>query len=549
MGETPQDRAFKSFSSFLAENIATDRGEFSFAGYEPLEHICREVVGEAEQVDILKPTQRGFTTVLGFGFGLWQMVEWKRNVGYFLPTNQMASGILKSRFHPATEAARERYELETSVTRGMVEAGGRRMLWLGLETVRNAISWPMDVSLYDEVDDLDQENLTIARQRLDASDFGHEVAFACGRYPGQGIHARYLGGDQRRWVVPCKSCGLKQFLEDHFPDNVQRGEEGWRIVCTRCGSALDVSRGGFVPTRTEGVPEGRVSFQVSALAFGSTDLGRLMRLWDEAKDSPRERAAFRCSKLALPDAGDRQAVTAETLSRALRPRPVADPPFFAGVDVGDRCHIAVCGVARPTSCDALQFVHFASVRGEELPAALHALDRTFDFAGVLIDQKPEGSLARRVCREFPDRAALQEFTEGRTGEDVKDLDGETFQRIAMPREDSVGSLCDQIARGAALFPESWEGGPFAESLPGQHIMTGSQRVEQADRHGLTVLRFRSGAVENHYLMACVFAAGMARRQMARLGDVRYARVSDQELTTAEICRRVGSTGRYEGYDE
>ena len=544
---------FEDLKDFLTRTIRTDRGAFTFAGYEPLGAICRELVKDHEQIDVVKPTQRGFTTAIGFGYGLWQVVRAGRNVGYFLPTNAMASGILKSRFSQAVEEAELEDPLEVNIGRGLVQYGGRRMLWLGLETVRNAISWPLDINIYDEVDDLNQDNMLLAQQRLDASEYAREVAFACGRYPGEGIHGRYLGGDQRRWVVRCAGCRSDQIPEDHFPDNVVCRKSGWKLVCASCGKPLDVARGRFVPQRTEGVPEGRVSFQVSSLAFSSTDLGRLMRLWQRAEGSMRERAAFRSSKLALPDAGDRQALSGEILSRALRPRPVTDPPFYAGVDMGDRCHIAVCGTtsaARNSRAGpALQFVHFESVKGEDLPGVLRGLHRTFDFQGILVDQKPEGSLARRICREFPDVAALQEFTDHRVGEDVKELDGETFRRISMPREDSIGSLCDQITGSGVLFPAQWDGLPFVESEPGQHLLTGSQRVEKTDRNGLRGLKFRWGNVENHYLMACVFAAGMARRQLVRVADVRSADVSERVLSTAELCGTAGSRSRLDGYDD
>ena len=510
---------------FIRETIRTDRGEFSFRGYRPLSQICDAITGDAEQIDIVKPTQRGFTTAIGFGFGLWQSLENGRHTAYFLPTNAMSTAVLKARFQPAINDEVLETSPKVNVQRGIVETGRGRMLWLGLETVRNVIQWPFDLNIYDEVDDLHQDNLLIARQRLDASKYAHEVAFACGRYPGAGIHGRYLLGDQRRWVVTCQSCRHEQILEDHFPENVRRIKGRWRIVCVKCGKPVRVGHGSFIPQRTSGHGD-RISFQVSALAFGCTDLGRLMREWERAQHSRRELALFRSSKLGLPDAGDRQAINAEDLSRATRRGREVDPPYYAGIDVGDRCHIAVCGVLREPgggTGPTWRFVHFDEVKGEDLVERLAHFHAQTRLAGLLIDQKPEGSLARAVCRRFPRIAFLQEFgaKEGRT---EKVLDGERFRRLTMEREDAVSGLCDRVKACSVLFPDRWDGTPFSDSVPGKHLLTGSQRVETTDRHGMEMLRFRSGSVENHYLMAMVFACHVASREIGREDGVHEVRV-------------------------
>jgi len=530
----------RDFFAFVRSHIRTDRGAFSFDGYRPLREIAEVVCrNDARRVDMVKPTQCGYTTLFGFGYPLWQAIRNDRNVGYFVPTDDMATAMLKTRLRAALDGSG--LDVEPTSSDGIVTVGpgDRRILWLGLTSVHNAISWPLDVEVLDEVDDLNQEHMALARERLDGSDYGHEIAFARSRYPGEGIHGRYLEGDQRRWVVQCPACKHEHIPADSFPQNVAMVDGAWTRACPGCHRALDFERHGrFVATRPD-APS--ISFQVSVLAFGKTDIPRIMAEWEQAQGNRKKIALFRGSKLALPDAGDRQALTAEDLMRATAPgAEITVPPLFVGVDVGDICHISGSGQLGET----LAFSFFDKVRGEDLLERLDALESEIrcmgraGITGLLIDQKPEGSLARAVCRRFPGRARLQEF-KAVEKESEKDLEGERFDRMEFEREDTLEHFCDRVKASTILFPDRWQGVPFAQSEPGSHILTGSQKDESAGRLGLTVRKFRSGSVLNHYFMSSVFAMHVATRavgletaiQTARTGPLRAPAGLGQDVTS------------------
>ena len=530
-------RSFAVFAGFMAQNIDTDKGPFSFNGYGPLEASTREIVEDKEgrPADIMKPTQCGFTTVNGFGLPLWEAHRNARNVLYYLPTDLMRGQIMKARLIPALAKAEIRGEIDISPSDGMMSVAGHRVLWLGLDSPRNALSWPADLCIYDEVDHLDQENLRIAKERLGASDYGREIAFACARTPGEGMHGRYLLGDQRRWVVRCDKCRTEQILEDYWPENAAQIDGEWLLVCMNCRRPINPEADGRFMAQRPDVKE-RMSFQVSALAFGKTNIGRIMREWNEAKQSRAKLADFRCSVLGLPDAGDRQALTGEDILRALRPRPLA-APLFAGIDVGDICRIAVCGpsnVSRSPDNDETSFVHFEAVRGDDLVEKLKALDREMHFGGVLIDQKPEGSLARAVCRAFPTRSWMQEFRRKDEAQDEKELDGEKFRKLVFERDETAEHFCDQVKARKVWLPAIVDGMDFLQSSPGQHFLAGSQKEERRDSNGITHLRFRAGSVENHHFMAAVFAHRICRWMTARTIRVTEIVPSGNIRSTAEL---------------
>ena len=498
------------FLEFLAVSIRTRSGPFSFAGHRALEPIAATLADPTiPRIDILKATQIGMTTLAGFGYALWEAAANGHNVGYFLPTEKMAREMVGQRLRHATCGDLTAH-LRVVMDEGIVVVshpgtGDGRIYTRGLHSVLGAISVPLDVNLYDEVDDLDREHFLWARQRLDGSQYAREIAFACGRYPGEGMDARFLEGTQHHWHLRCPACGRDdQVPELLFPENVRRIDGAWRVVCVACGRPLDVEVDGrwvaHYPDR-----ESR-SYRVSALVIPHVRLDRIMREWRAAEREQRLLAPFRSSKLALPDAADRQALTVEDLARA-----VGDPaaaqvpatPAYVGIDTGDWCHLAVVMVG---ATDKLAYVYFERTSGEALVDRLRTLASRFSFAGILIDQRPEGAIARAVCRAFPSIAFLQQF--GPTeAEKVKPLAGEAFHVLAFEREETLGAWCDLVRRmpPGILFPRAVENTDFLASDVVRHILAGAQRVEAADATGGTVLRFRSGAVENHWFMACVFA--------------------------------------------
>ena len=381
----------------------------------------------------------------------------------------------------------------------------------------NAISIPLDLCLYDEVDDLDSNNLMWSRQRLDASQFGREVGFACGRHPGEGIDARFQRGTQHHWHLKYPSCGKDdQIPELLFPNNLANTNHSWHIVCVKCRTALDVQTTGRWIAHYSG--RSSASFRLSALSVPALSLTHIMEEWKQVQENSRLLAPFRCSKLALADASDRQLLTAGDLTKCAILNNTSLTGFgctYIGIDVGDTCHVACMTI---DATDKINYVRFAAITGENLLSYLQHVANYAYIAGVLIDERPEGSLARNVCGAFRDCSYLQEF--GRIESNrSKAIADEHFRIMVFNREETLAEWCDLLLKEprSVLFPEQipYSGNKgdvvhFSDSIVARHILNGAQRTESRDTRGFTELRFRSGQLENHYLMAAVFAWRIAR---------------------------------------
>jgi len=86
------------FPTFLSSSIQTTSRAFSFDRRASLAGIA-DILDDPSirQIDVLKATQIGMTTLIRFGYSLWEMSSHGHNVGYFLPTNKMAQETLRER--------------------------------------------------------------------------------------------------------------------------------------------------------------------------------------------------------------------------------------------------------------------------------------------------------------------------------------------------------------------------------------------------------------------------------------------------------------------
>lgn len=123
------------------------------------------------------------------------------------------------------------------------------------------------------------------------------------------------------WRVPCPGCGAEWALEENWP-GVLREEEGRPfLACPACAHPLGPETGRYVPAFPEAEEERKHwSFRIPQLIVPAVRLERVAAKWRAAR-TPRERATFSCSSLALPDAGDMQPITDDLLRRLREAEP------------------------------------------------------------------------------------------------------------------------------------------------------------------------------------------------------------------------------------
>jgi len=502
---------------FLGTYVATDKGRYRFNRHGPLLELARRLP-ELEEAWVLKGAQVGLST-LAIGWCLKLAWVDGRNVGYGLPTKVFAQRFLQTRFRKAigghqdlAEAVKMSAQIGLmTLTRPTADGEQSHLYLLGMDTLSDAISIPLDALVFDEVDVLNRENMAWADDRIAASDLGQRLYFSVGMNPGVGMDAGYQASTQRVWVVKCPACGRDdQVLEELFPQCVRRVDGRWRRVCVGCDKPLDVQVDGRWVAR---YPDREVEgYRVPQLIIPQVELDYIMRRWAQAQKRRSLLGKFRCSTLALPDAGERQRITAEMLVRAVgdyEPQEAADWTV-GGADVGDVCHVAFAdlsgGASQTGDADGerLRFVRLEEASSDRMVAVMSGMITAMGCRCFVIDAKPFRTEARRLARLHPDVVVLQYFKEQAFGAGEETHEGVLYRTVSEDREDSLDAYCDLFAREPAgvAFPRYLAGGDFMDSAVAAHHLMGSQKVETLDRRlGRPVARYRK-AVENHYLMAC-----------------------------------------------
>ncbi len=497
------------FVEFLTATIRTDKGLYSFDRHGPLLEIARRLP-DLPEAWILKGAQVGLST-LAIGWCLYLALGRGYHVGYALPTKTFAGRFLKTRFQavaagsPLLKAA-----AQTTANVGVMTVSGRslggretsaHLYMLGMENLTDAISIPLDALIFDEVDVLNQENMAWADDRIAASGYGQKLYFSVGMNPGMGMDAGYQASSQQVWVVRCVACGRDdQVLEELFPACVLRRGDRWQRVCVACHKPLEVQAHGRWVAR---YPDREVAgYRIPQLIIPQISLDYIMNRWQRAQQRRSLLAKFRSSTLALPDAGERQRITAEQLAGVLGEYPTQGQADWTvgGADVGDTCHVAFADLAG----DRLRFIRLEEVSADRMVKEMSALITAMGCRCFVIDAKPFRSEVRRLARLHPDVVVLQYFKDQVFGTGEETHEGTSYRTVNEDREDSLDAYCDLFdpERPGMMFPRYLGGRDFIDSTVAAQHLKGSQKVETMDRRlGKAVPRFRK-AVENHYLMAC-----------------------------------------------
>jgi hypothetical protein len=227
-----------------------------------------------------------------------------------------------------------------------------------------------------------------------------------------------------------------------------------------------------------------------------------MNRWQLAQQRKSRLAKFRCSILALPDAGERQRITNEQLHAvsADYTLPTTGAWSVGGCDVGDKCHVALADVQG----DRLRFIHLSEIGADGMVELISQLISDYNCSCFVIDAKPFRTEARRLARLHPGVVVLQYFKDQSFGLGREEHEGSSYRTVNENRDDSLDAYCDlfDITRPGVMFPQVLDGRDFCDSDVANHHFIGSQKIEVPDtRTGRQVARYRKRG-SNHFLMAC-----------------------------------------------
>lgn len=409
-----------------------DGRPFDLARYRPLEALYED---DHPDICVMKPAQRGLSEwainyalfALDRGHDAWRTGKNGLNVAYFFPTDTALRDFSKERVSGLMEESphlREMFDGEFD-SLGFKKIGNSYLYLRGTSSTAGLRSFPCDVLVLDEFDEMLPSAVALALRRLNASVVKRQVRLSTPTIPGKGIHALYARSDRRQYEQPCPRCGAwvaYDFHRDVTVDGVHyegtKESPGWKewdppalalatpaLTCPQCrGEVSDVGRcaeGRWV-AREPGI-KGLRGYHIPTLAFPMADLARLVQ--SAVSTDPSEQTEFWRSDLGIPFDASGSRVT-EALLAALDHRlagglaPEHGPWLDAtmGVDVGARFHFRVSATHLPTGLRIVRQMGHAATWGE-----LTNLMTRYQVRRCVVDAQPELHGCRDWAKGFPGR--------------------------------------------------------------------------------------------------------------------------------------------------
>lgn len=500
----------------------------------------RAIYGDmSPRLSVMKAAQMGLSEY-AINLALWiadSGYAGRGNALYILPGGEHAGDFVQARVNPAIQASpylisRIRPDGNTKDPDkvGLRRVGRGYTYWrtsgsrAGLRTV------DADCSILDEYDVMSAWVLPMAQHRLDSSggdgSKGLLRIVSTPTYPGAGVDAEYLAGDQHRYEVRCEHCGAWQVLE--WERNVEVAGDPHEaaavaaIVCAKCRDDLARSIERAWSAREDGEwgrwraqqPERRTrSYHISQLYRPGVDLLAIARgLGSSNQETVQETWN---QSLGMPHSPAGGQLSLEELIRACtEPRTVDQlagvGPCRMGVDVGARLHVWI-----ETDVDELATMTGAfDVTSFDEVGALMA---RYDVRTCVVDAHPELHAAQAFKDAHRGRVYLAEFVAGRfpaSWADANDMDGKRVRDpkrqylVQVDRTSAMDGFASRL-RGESSEVFGWQ--PVlalprdARGIPGlfAHLQAPVRRVVPAGKGGMRAV-YDEGSKADHWFLAGVY---------------------------------------------
>lgn len=261
-------------------------------------------------------------------------------------------------------------------------------------------SIPVDGCVFDELDEMDQNAMGLARGRMAHSDIKFEWYLGNPTIPDYGIDRIYeRRSDRRVWVIKCQACNTETCLELEFPDCLLRLSDG-RVIraCKKCKRPIYPRHGRWVARNPERSKD-MTGRWISHLSSIYNDPKTILDEW-ESPDLKRQN--FYNIILGLPyiSVENRLDVTKVYATCTMDPMLGSHPgPCAAGMDVGKEFHIVIGFKPTAHTARIVKVCRLTSLND------VYDLFKRFHVKCAVIDALPE----QRKVREFIDAVPYEAF--------------------------------------------------------------------------------------------------------------------------------------------
>jgi hypothetical protein len=462
---------------------------FTLARHKPLEAIYND---PHRHIVVMKPAQVGVSEMaitrvlhaLDCGAQFWQTEKNGLNVGYLFPTQAALTSFSKERFSGVLSEHEHLQSLFQGFDDVTFKQAGASYLYLrGTQSAASVKSFPADVLVLDELDEMPDSAISLAQKRLRASPVKVEIDISTPTLPGRGIHGLYLQSDQQEWHVPCDACEaftVLDFFRDvyadlqpydswqHWPQERLR-QAKMSTHCPQCHAPINRLHNGAEWRAKHPEITGIRGYHVPALCFPMIDLNEFAV--NAVSDNPSSIEEFYRSDLGVPYEKSGGQVTDSMLDALADVLPL--PPYRStvmGVDVGARWHYRITSIAS----DGKRYVRAmgAATGWDELDVLM----KQYQVRRCVIDAAPETSATEKWANKHAGKVLRAYYNIN-----LKTLFIEKPEEhiITINRTGAMDALYQRLALGEdERWPKEFVNDPDIRSM-----MRAPQRVTVDDKKG------------------------------------------------------------------
>lgn len=474
------------------EGVKLSSGPFTFSNHEYQEAILKE---DAPRQVLKKGTQLGIseTQILKSMHGLLYG-RYPQGVLYLFPTQNDVYDFSRARFGPLLtenpEIGKEVRETESvtlkKVRKSMLYLRGARAS-SKIEGVKamatQLIAIPVDRIVFDERDNMADNMIDLALERLGHSSVKEEVYLGTPSIPDYGVDRLYSESDQRVWEIKCSHCNTGTVLEIEFPSCLLELSDG-RVIraCKKCKQEIFPKDGQWIiqyPQRSKDL----TGFWISRLNSGYADLKKILRTFQDA--SNKNKAEFYNSTLAQGYVAAENRLIVQTVYTACGQDAMAmnhKGPCAMGVDVGGTLHVLVAFKPKEKQIQICYLARVSSFND------VHDIAKRFNVKFAVVDAEPEVHKAREFQSAEGYPVFLCDYQDSVMGE-VWDAEK---KRVKVNRTEICDTSHGLFSSGLILPRRSEEVEIFAKQC------CGTAKVLQEDQEtGSREYRYRKLG-EDHY---------------------------------------------------
>lgn len=456
----------------------------------------------------------------------------KMDVLYVLPNKQPdASDFSSGRFDKALELSEHLREMFSDVQNvGHKRAGATNMYIRGSNSRSQLKSIPVGLIILDEVDEMMQENIPLAIERLSGQLERYDIKLSTPTIPDFGINYYFSKSTEEHFMFKCPSCSRS--IELKWPDSVQVcGQddsdpevEKSHLICYECKAKLHheakieyLKEGVWVPKYPDRVDRG---FHINQLYSMNLPPSVLVKSFFNAKKDASAEQEFYNSKLGLEHIVAGAKIDAGMIEACVKNyRKIdfnRDGLVTMGVDQGRTLHVEVCKwILRGRSgydinsyahCQVL--THFELDHFEQLDAVMFDMGVNF----CVIDAQPERRKALEFANRFPGIVRLCYYPVGVNGRNITQSNDDELT-VKVDRTSWLDLSLGRFKNGTISIPMD-TGNDYKQQIMAQ------VRIPKKDSNGNPVTRYETpgnradhyGHARNYAEIALPFAAGLGIAQ-------------------------------------